>query len=579
MSPILTLYRRLDRDDASLTSIVISSVNDLAECHAWFPAGSTPRQWVDLGKRLCLSSHLTNLVIELTNEDVEAKVLFRLMNAISIGLKGNTSIRWISFRGIAFARRHNKTFFQLISNLWTINTNITSIHLQGCTLDAYNWMALGRSLMASRSLKTVIFDDTELTGLDLLACSPALRGSLTKLNMTNTGIGDDEVDILTNLWTIDSTVPSSIDLSDNPNITHETCKHLSRIMSALNILTMADNDIGNTGVQHLLYCPFIDHSSLTSLNLQNTSINDNACFVIEGTLFTDDNKYALEELILDDNDISDKGVEAISRGLTRDRNLSHLSIQNNGRVTNEGWKSLLTTLCNVSSVTSTYESSHHLQRVLGPDYETSQVARQIKQMLSLNSEARQEVFHALSFKLNTALNTVRHLKQAQYYINTKWGKYTQEHVAGVKKLVLSHLMDKPTFLDQYDEEYNGDRLVPSVLECLSKNNDGKPSILTAAFNIILNRCHLLDGASNKKATPFSRYRHTYSAMPPDYSQDIKDKLRNGTLTEKELRDNHADRERKKEPYYFRQEYLYRMFARLKGTSQHTARKRRLVDSV
>ena len=117
-------------------------------------------------------------------------------------------------------------------------------------------------------------------------------------------------------------------------------------------------------------------------------------------------------------------------------------------------------------------------------------------------------------------------------------------------------MDKPSFLDQYDEEYNGDRLVPSVLECLSKNNDGKPSILTAAFNIILNRCHLLDGASNKKATPFSRYRHTYSAMPPD-----------------------ADRERKKRLYYFRQEYLYRMFTRLKETSQHTARKRRLVDSV
>lgn len=554
MSPILTLYRRLDRDDTSLTSIVVSSVNDLAGCHAWFPAGSTPRQWVGLGKRLCLSSHLTNLVIELTNEDVEAKVLFRLMNAISIGLKGNTSIRWISFRGIAFARRHSKTFFQLISNLWTINTNITSIHLQGCTLDAYNWMALGRSLMASRSLKTVIFDDTELTGLDLLACSPALRGSLTKLNMTNTGIGDDEVDILTNLWTIDGTAPSSIDLSDNPNITHETCKYLSRIMSVLNILTMADNDIGNIGVQRLLYCPFIDHSSLTSLNLQNTSINDNACFVIEGTIFADDNKYALEELILDDNEISDKGVEAISRGLTRDRNLSHLSIQNNGRVTSEGWKPLLTTLCNVSSVTSTYESSHHLQRVLGPDYETSQVAKQIKQMLSLNSEARQEVFHALS--CHAFSFTVRHLKQAQYYINTKWGKYTQEHVAGVKKLVLSHLMDKPSFLDQYDEEYNGDRLVPSVLECLSKNNDGKPSILTAAFNIILNRCHLLDGASNKKATPFSRYRHTYSAMPPD-----------------------ADRERKKRLYYFRQEYLYRMFTRLKETSQHTARKRRLVDSV
>ena len=139
------------------------------------------------------------------------------------------------------------------------------------------------------------------TAFDFVALSPALRGSLQVLKITNGEIDDYEVETITKMWTIDNTAPAVIDLSNNP-ITHDACQSLSRLLKVVKSLSLAHNDLTDYGVSCLFStygCKSTSYSFLTSLNLKATNITDKSCDILRD-LFTNET-FKLRELILDDN--------------------------------------------------------------------------------------------------------------------------------------------------------------------------------------------------------------------------------------------------------------------------------------
>jgi len=149
---------------------------------------------------------------------------------------------------------------------------------------------------------------------------------------------------------------------------------MSNSNSSLNELDLEDNDeIGDEGAVALSGA-FAGNNSLKCLDLSSIKfISTNNWIALLKSLFNPDS--VLEKLYMYNNDIDDEVVTFLGGALVNNATLKSLSLMYNrsitergwaaffGRLSNRGWKTLASVLCNKSSIDSIYRSNHTLQDV------------------------------------------------------------------------------------------------------------------------------------------------------------------------------------------------------------------------
>ena len=482
--PQRAILDRFDRSDATLSKLIISPVGTPIP-DGFDHVETTTRQKVRvaIGERLGNTRYLTHLIIDLS--DQEPRHHYRWLCALSLGLEYNRSLKCILFNGVHFQEHVSRSFFVKIARFWRLNRSINELKLKSCSLDYASWITFGYSLRNCTHLRSISIDETIFTEFDFVALSPALRGSLQELKITNGEIDDYEVETIMKMWTIDNTAPAVLDLSNNP-ITHDACQSLSRLLKVVKSLSLAHNDLTDYGVSCLFgthahgYKP-ISYSFLTSLNLKATNITDKSCDVLHD-LFTKET-FKLRELILDDNrEITNEGFALLLDGLVVNDELRHLSMVNNVQVDANGWSRLLKVLCDTSTMDKTYTSNHCLETCIPPQncYNHTETGEAIMQMLQINVDAKEE----------------RQNRSKNY------------HIAGVQKVLQSHLVHlyrhtQRCFLlnynansdnDDADDNDDDDKMLPLVLEWMSLNKNSRNSFLvfSSFFHICMHKCHLFE---------------------------------------------------------------------------------------
>ena len=479
MDTTTQLKKRLLQNDSTLTDLIVAPFNE-----AFYSPESLPG-WKRLGTLLGNNNSVTKLTITFPwNRIIPRRTQFNSLISLAYGLKKNRNIKCISFHDVDFREYNDKTFFMSMVSFFRNNRCLRDLQMYDCSLDLECWHLLGRCIERSL-IKTIIIEGTVMSTRSLTSISSAFHGSLDKLSLTNCGIDDRHINTITKCWKIDNSVPTTIDLSNNPDIDDCACGYLSCIMVAVSNLSLENTPIGNNGVYSLLsYTRATNNgvgsalrlnggSALRTLNLDGTDINDIACETLQTLLQHE--SYSVKKLSLNRNNITSKGLLVLLNGLKNNKHLQVLSLMRNNIGKHE-WGQILTLLCDESTIDSTYFSNHTLRMIRGPPktFYNSSVGEKIKQMFHINFSA-----------------------------NVTWKKKSSTaKLAGASKVVLSHLTNlnksKSTFLDGTD-----DFMFPYALGWLSELNGGCIT-LSAFYHLCKHNCNLFklairySSSSNRK---------------------------------------------------------------------------------
>jgi len=205
-------------------------------------------------------------------------------------------------------------------------------------------------------------DGWRLLALALGSCK---HKSLKNVELLQNNISDEAlVDIITSL----SMHPqlNRLDLNGNRLATNG-CKTLATLLrcscTELEHLELDNNGISDEGIDALVPVS-MNSSHLETLSFENNSITTKG--LLKLTSILESPKSNLNGLYICGNNINDEVVEALTSALVNNRTLKTLDIRNFGEtydlsITDEGWKAFSKLLCDTSSVNSTYLSNHTLQ--------------------------------------------------------------------------------------------------------------------------------------------------------------------------------------------------------------------------
>ena len=480
MDTTTQLQKRLLQNDSTLTDLIVAPFNN----GAFYSPESLPG-WKRLGTLLGDNNCVTKLTITFPwNRSIPRRTQFNSLISLAYGLKKNRNIKCISFHDVDFKEYNDKTFFMSMGSFFRNNQCLRELQMYDCSLDLECWHLLGRCIERSL-IKTIIIDGTVISMRSLTSISSAFHGSLDKLSLTNCGIDDRHINTIIKCWKIDNSVPTTIDLSNNPDIDDCACDYLSCVTVAVSNLSLENTPIGNNGVYSLLsYTRATNNgvgsalrlnggSALRTLNLDGTDINDVACETLQTLLQHE--SYSVKKLSLNRNNITSKGLLVLLNGLKNNKHLQVLSLLRNN-IHKQEWGHILTLICDESTIDSTYFSNHTLRMIRGPPkkFYNSSVGDKIKQMFHINFRA-----------------------------NVTWKKKSSTaKLAGASKVVLSHLTNlnksTSTFLDGTD-----DFMFPYALGWLSELNGGCIT-LSAFYHLCKHNCNLFklairySSSSNRK---------------------------------------------------------------------------------
>jgi len=203
-----------------------------------------------------------------------------------------------------------------------------------------------------------------------------IRGTqLKKLDISWNNIGNEGIQAVGSLISNMASL-KTLDLSRmmylNNNITSQGWVSFFNTLqgSSLNLvqLNLGNNSIDDQGIQLLVR--FV--SSMTSLKYLD--LDDNQLVTPSGwwralSGYLQSPNFRLERLDLDENNINDDTVIALTNTLSQNKTLKYLSLDDcadeddNLSITERSWGAVSTLLCNKTSIMDTYNSNHTLQDI------------------------------------------------------------------------------------------------------------------------------------------------------------------------------------------------------------------------
>jgi Ran GTPase-activating protein (RanGAP) involved in mRNA processing and transport len=478
------LFERLAQNDKTLRRLRISSNVENGE--SFFPRKNY--DWMELGKHLGQNETITELSISFPDTTRDESDTW--LDCLSHGLKNNRSIKLLSFRNIRFAR--GSSFFVKLGRFWSWNQFLYCIRFNFCAIDIRECTNLARAITLSSSIQNIIIRNTRLQVDNLLAISPALHGWLDSFRLCNCGIDDCHIKALSDLWVMENKTPSSVDLSGNRNITAASCGPLSQVIKSINSLSLSNTSIGDNGIvalfqtyDELSYHDSPTTSNLRILNLEGSNLTDSACRTLRLVLRRQE--YSITKLNLNSNNISDKGMKLLVKGLKGNTSLDSLHLDKN-RITQKGWQLVLNLVCNVSTIDATKQSNHTLATLTGPpnDFWKTNLGSSINSMLSINKQAARKVRRGHRMRV-TGRNAIgRRIAAAT--------KITNEHLVDLYK-------SSSTILNCDD-----DNLFPLIIAWIANHHrwvlnwyDAKIAF-TAMNHLVQHKCNLFQTQHRYKGT-------------------------------------------------------------------------------
>jgi len=370
-----------------------------------------------------------------------------------------------------------------MSSFFRNNQNIEAVRLKRCSLDINSWLLFARCTLQSPSIQEICIEDTPLPFTKFTAALMAFDGNLDKVTIKGSQIGDKHIKLLANCWMIDNTAPTTLDLSRN-TLSERACDQLSRVMKVVESLSLSHcRSIGTLGVYSLLLgnesLTKTSPSSLSSLNLSATGIGDIACGPLYKMLKS--SCYTTKELILNDNNISNRGLAILLTGLGSNKHLQRLSLKKNN-ITDKGWSHVLPLVCNDSSINETFESNHTIQMVEGPSktFWKNNLGKKIQLLLGVNCKAAEEVQH---HQTGTGEKVAAAEKIIQYHLQDLYNR----DIKNVTKK--GGKRNKPVFLDCGDEH-----IFPDLLSWLGRqiNERSAAMVLTSLTHIVKHKCSIFE---------------------------------------------------------------------------------------
>jgi Ran GTPase-activating protein (RanGAP) involved in mRNA processing and transport len=173
--------------------------------------------------------------------------------------------------------------------------------------------------------------------------------SSAEINLEKQNLTDRDMEIVTKSAIVDKQC-INLFLSSN-EITSEGVSIIASVLDnnkTLGVLWLPNNHVSDKGVYSLTRILSLDTSIIRSLSLANNGItNEGAQYIAEILK----KNTSLTLLRLDNNDIGDKGMEALSNTLAQDNNiLQELSISNNKLISDSSVDSLVHLLENNGSL-------------------------------------------------------------------------------------------------------------------------------------------------------------------------------------------------------------------------------------
>jgi len=296
------------------------------DCNEYVPEGANDMGW--LGYFIGKSNDLKDLYIsDVDTSNIDVKPFFS-------GVSSNKSIRRLEFYNMDLL---DGEIFTMLDQFFKNNISLEVLTINGCNLEEDGcWR--------------------------LLALAIGNCNSLTDLTLMNNTISDEGlVDIITAL----SIHPrlQHLDLEDNC-LQKNGCIALATLLkcsvTGLQQLDLGSNELDDESIGVLV--PVLKNYS----HLESLRLTDNDSITSKGwqhlaTILENPNSNLKELNLYGRSNFDDKALTVFARSLINNRSLHTLNLNDNQAITDEGWKVLSKSLCDTSSVNSTFLSNHTLR--------------------------------------------------------------------------------------------------------------------------------------------------------------------------------------------------------------------------
>jgi hypothetical protein len=263
------------------------------------------------------------------------------------------------------------------------NNSLTSLRiLTDCLEDG-----MLREINHNRSIETLEIYDQLNFNINCLA-DFLTANKLKVLCLEGVGLGDDGVVALSSAQLKHLSILS---LPSN-RIGEDGCMALKPMLGSittyLKVLDLSFNGINDEGLEVMV------EGLLECGNLKTLDLSFNPFITAEGlrhlSTFLSSTICTLENLLIEDVDMGDYGVEALAVGLVDNKSLKKLVFDpNTSDITATGWSTFSRLLCDISSINSTHRSNHTLH-IIGEDCEDlTAIPHDISYYLKMNKSNRQ----------------------------------------------------------------------------------------------------------------------------------------------------------------------------------------------
>jgi len=224
------------------------------------------------------------------------------------------------------AERFTNQAWRLLGRYIANNNHLYELDLDGCNLTDEKMALLFTELVKSSSLKTFHINDNSFGINGVWSMIPFLQNS--------------------NLSTL---------LSSNNNFNSECFEVL---VSALNGTFMRKLYFYNCNITNISALDRYNLPNLESLNLNENHIGREGIITISNLLQQEGSN--LKTLYLRDTGLGDQEAKIIANSLKHNTKLETLYLGDNKKITEEGYKTFLKLLVDISSIDNTYDSNHTL---------------------------------------------------------------------------------------------------------------------------------------------------------------------------------------------------------------------------
>jgi hypothetical protein len=283
-------------------------------------------------------------------------------------LASHTGLRKLQLCGISIGWRGCNSLARLLSNSTTL-TEIDFANILGIYADD-GWQTIFTALQSTRCK----LEKIEFTGVE--------------------GLNEHTTLCLSDVLLHHSTTLKRLDLNEQVMVVIPLLQDPNAILEELS-LQPDDHDFSltNEGIEVLT------NVLVTNVRLKRLWLCGNRNITSEGWVFFSavfrNPNSKLEELVLHSNYINDTVMDSFADALTINHKLQKLRIhfeegiqphRFNTITVNGGYAALTRTLCNKSSILSTYHSNHILEELCGDPWDTRFLPEQLTTLLHINRE-------------------------------------------------------------------------------------------------------------------------------------------------------------------------------------------------